>query len=361
MDAAANTRRVRARCSSVMVIVIAVACACLAACGTRTDPLCTTCDPTGGGSISTGDASFEGSSDGSIGDDARSSDGARGDGGGADSVVRDGMAFDTALPPDVIAFDTTPPPPGCPTALPRDGSPCDKPLDCEYASCDPTTNDRATCTGGMWKLSAVACTSVCPIAEPASGTPCTLPPRVGCTWSSDCTLIVAVGFCVDGKWSVKAPAGCQPKECPASEPVEGTKCPPTTPGFGFTCIYINECAHVDTMNCDGDTWSDEDRQACSAPPPCPSSPPTPGSSCTGRFSCGYVNVCGTIDSYDCSGDWIEWPGVCATPACPPTPSDLDRCTIEGTTCRYPDGAGCELDCTCTSGKFECTQPPCGAH
>jgi hypothetical protein len=327
--------------------------------------LCATCDGVddgaNDGSISTTDASFETSIDARSSDGGRS-DGGRGDGVGSDGIARDaGGAVDTALPPDVVPFDTMPPPPGCPPVLPKDGSPCDTTTECDYDGCDPTKSDRATCSGGAWMVKATACTSVCPPSLPVYGSPCTLPPRVACTWSVHC-LDDAIGFCQDGKWGIKGPGTtCDRHDCPPTEPVDGTTCPPTSPGFGFSCFYTNACGHFDTWLCTGETWSAEVLQACSAPPSCPATPPTPASSCVGRLSCGYVNTCGTIDTYECGGDWIEWPGVCSTPACPTTPSDLDPCTLEGTTCRYPDGAGCELDCTCTSGKFECTQPPCGAH
>jgi hypothetical protein len=125
---------------------------------------------------------------------------------------------------------------------------------------------------------------------------------------------------------------------------------------------LNACGHPDLANCDDGSWHVDDF-ACSAPAPCPTPPPTPGSHCDESVvrSCGYVNACGTIDLYECGGDWTMWPGACSDSACPPTPRELDPCSDEGHTCRYPDGAGCELDCVCSSGKFDCSQPPCTSH
>jgi hypothetical protein len=167
----------------------------------------------------------------------------------------------------------------------------------------------------------------------------------------------AAATCTGGKWGVKPGRACDPA-CPSTEPWDGTACSVDTRG---SCLYRNGCGQYDSATCNDGAWVVL-HMACSAPAPCPPSAPAIASSCwKEELSCGYTNACGSVDSYWCAGGlWFLWPGACADPDCPATPGELDPCSVEGHTCRYPDGGGCELDCTCTGGTFTCTQPPCGA-
>lgn len=321
------------------VIVLA-----LVGCGGRVVlPEATEFDPGGG----------VGGADGSIGSGTDAGPGGIGSGYDGAAIVDDARgetasATDTAG--SVGSGDASVIAAGCPPVLPLPGSTCSGALECAYPGCDTTHLDRATCTGGTWRVSAAACTSVCPMTMPPASSPCAIDPGYLCYWDVKCTTS-AIGTCeTDGRWAIKD-GGCAP-EC-TSVPVLGAPC------SGGGCHFVNECGLGVHAYCDSGKWGFAGFP-CSAPPPCPPVKPALGTACSTSVGyCSYENACGSMDVAFCSGGtWRMFAGRCATPGCPTTPVDGSPCSIpDGSSCNYPVGGGCAVSCACPAATktWACTQ------
>jgi hypothetical protein len=279
-------------------------------------------------------------------------------------------------PADATSIDSGPVlPPGCPSVLPKDGTPCAATeLACLYPGCDAKEPDRAECsvaTARKWKVTAAACATDparCPIAEPLNGSPCTVPPGELCWYDAEC-LRRSIAQCSPTTltWAVKKGACPDTSRCPTSWPSVGAPCPETDPKKGFSCDYINACGLYQTFICEGSkgVWT-EIAEPCSSDAKCPAVQPAIGTSCGALpdgTNCAWPNACGSVDHMDCaSGKWRMFHrGKCPDGPCPLTPVDGATCTDTGRMCTYPIGGGCSLACTCASGgAWTCKQPPCGA-
>jgi hypothetical protein len=105
-----------------------------------------------------------------------------------------------------------PPPVRCPPERPAAGAPCPQgnylttPLSCGYDLCGERNATQATCAGpgASWSVQQSSCNPpapVCPVAMPAPGSSCSLPP-IGCEWGNCDGRSTARGTCVGGAWSI---------------------------------------------------------------------------------------------------------------------------------------------------------------
>ncbi|MGZ3452055.1 MAG: hypothetical protein ACXVEF_20775 [Polyangiales bacterium] len=292
--------------------------------------------------------------DGDPGDDSSSSS-------DDDGIHLDAPPIDSAPVVDlgVDTIDVT-----CPALLPHAGSACAGSLACNYAGCDPTKEDLASCISGKWHLVAAACASEtdrCPPARPVRGTPCPFPDGTFCVYNVSC----AGGdwaFCRAGKWDGKYGSCSSSATCPATRPVLGTPC--SAPSA--SCTYLNACGVPSYVSCGGGVWTGTEAPSCETDPSCPAIEPAYGAPCTPpkEFkACAWKNACGGVDYGACgwlTGKPTSWTIIrpaCPATGCPTTPTEGSACS--GTsTCTYPTGGDCSLVCTCSSDKWSCKQPPC---
>lgn len=161
--------------------------------------------------------------------------------------------------------------------------------------------------------------SICPMAAPAMGDPCS---RIGfvCTYGDDLRPECRTrAVCMNFAWQVTAPR-CQPYDasmCPATRPMNGDACsadgqfctfPPPGPAMGnFHCRCTN--CPVGGGMCTGATqW----RCIQQADPGCPTDPPLLGAGCPiGGLQCSY-DVCGEGGRVACSLEnmWISTAMMC---------------------------------------------------
>jgi hypothetical protein len=285
---------------------------------------------------------------------------------------------------------------GCPPSLPSTGTGCsNEGLSCTY----PTTcgSAYAGCKGGVWYASTPTCPPppMCPISEPAPGTPCDPALGKSCSWSNACGS-VDYGSCdpTTARWQIAATCS---GGCPATEPTAGSTCASTA-----TCNYVNSCGGTDTARCTGGRWLFSigpcttpscplavpllgdacgtvgqacywscDKAYCSSTGwiptnntcgGCPGVEPANGSTCApSGLSCGWANKCGGSDLGTCnSGRWSITGGTCSVPYCPATrPSVGSTCTSGGLGCEYGNGCGGIDWYVCNGSSWQMKGPsPC---
>lgn len=199
--------------------------------------------------------------------------------------------------------DATPPTPACPTARPLSGSTCpSRDQVCAYPNACGA-NDVVACRAGGWTLESPPCVK-CPPTPPRDGAPCEGP--LECDYDAECGVTKVRCGGPTSYWKTFVGTPC-PDPCPHREPALGEPC--LAPG---TCEYVLACGAIDVVHCNGTgTVVDLDAAEC---PGCPATRPTAVTPCPPTpVTCKYPSGCGGTDFASCLGTgeaWTYWLDDC---------------------------------------------------